>query len=194
MPKENAEEKLLKIMQKSEQTPVAAPAVPLAKKKTAFIFSMQALNQVLILGIVVCAAGLVYEIRSGLMLINREFNVSGDTKIPNAIAQITLPPGRDAQYYLEQVAARNIFRPTDAQAGGKTSGVQSLAKRLAKYKLVGVAWLDLPETASIMIEDTEQKTSSFLKQGEQLEGVTVKTIYTDRAVFGYENEETTIKL
>ena len=65
---------------------------------------------------------------------------------------------------------------------------------MSKYKLVGIAWLDLPETASIMIEDTHKKETFFLKQGEQLEGVTVKTIYTDRAVFSHENEETTIKL
>ena len=65
---------------------------------------------------------------------------------------------------------------------------------MSKYKLVGIAWLDLPETASVMIEDTQKNETFFLKQGEQLEGVTVKTIYTDRAVFSHENEETTIKL
>ncbi len=69
-----------------------------------------------------------------------------------------------------------------------------MAQLMSKYKLVGIAWLDLPETASIMIEDTQKKETFFLKQGEQLEGVTVKTIYTDRAVFSHENEETTIKL
>jgi hypothetical protein len=65
---------------------------------------------------------------------------------------------------------------------------------MSRYKLVGIAWLDLPETACIMIEDTRKNETLFLKQGEQLEGVTVKTIYTDRAVFSHENEETTIKL
>jgi len=45
-----------------------------------------------------------------------------------------------------------------------------------------------------MIEDTQKNETYFLRQGEQLEGVTVKTIYTDRAVFSHENEEMTIKL
>ena len=57
-----------------------------------------------------------------------------------------------------------------------------------------MAWLDLPESASIMIEDSQTKTTYFLKTGEKLEDVTIKTIYTDRVVFSYENEETTIKL
>ncbi|MBI4309947.1 MAG: hypothetical protein HY591_06410 [Candidatus Omnitrophica bacterium] len=194
MRQESAEEKLLKMMQKPGIPQAAAQPASSGNKKTAFVFSMQALNRVLILGIVVCAAGLVYEMRSGLMLMNKEFNFSDDLKTPKAIAEIVFPSARDAKYYLDKVNARNIFRPVDAQAGGKGPGVQTLARRLAKYKLVGVAWLDLPETASIMIEDIEHKTTHFLRQGEQLEGVTVKTIYTDRAVFGYENEETTIKL
>jgi hypothetical protein len=65
---------------------------------------------------------------------------------------------------------------------------------MSGYKLVGIAWLDLPETASVMINDTKKNKILFLKKGEQLEGITVKTIYTDRAVFSRDNEETTIKL
>ena len=194
MAKESAEEKLLKMMQKPGTAQIAAPAASSGSKKTAFVFSMRALNRILMLGMVLCAAALVYEMRCGLTLINKEFDFSPDLKAPKAIAEIALPSAKDAKYYLDKVSARNIFRPMDAQSGGKASGVQTLAKRLAKYKLVGVAWLDLPQTASIMIEDSANKTTYFLKQGEQLEGVTVKTIYTDRAVFGYENEETTIKL
>ena len=76
----------------------------------------------------------------------------------------------------------------------KRRPVQGLVEQMAKYKLVGISWLDLPETASVMIEDMQKNKTFFLKQGEQLEGVTVKAIYTDRAVFSHENEETTIKL
>jgi len=52
----------------------------------------------------------------------------------------------------------------------------------------------LPETASIMLNDTKKNKIIFLKVGEQLEGITVKTIFMDRAVFSYEDEQTTIKL
>ena len=194
MAKETAEQKLLKMMQKSG-TPGAVVASKPVASKFAFVFSMRTLNQVLMIVIIVCIVGLAYEMRSGSSLLNAEINFSDDVKAPNAIAAIALPSGKDVKYYLDKVNSRNIFHPYDGQSSGKAAPVvQNLAKRLSKYKLVGVAWLDLPETASIMIEDTTNKTTHFLKQGEQLEGVMVKTIYTDRAVFSYEHEETTIKL
>ena len=49
-------------------------------------------------------------------------------------------------------------------------------------------------TTGYLEDDAVPCMMLFLKKGEQLEGVTVKTIYTDRAVFSNENEETTIKL
>ncbi len=190
MSKETAEEKLLKMMQK----PAAAnaPNAPRNRKKP-FTFSMRTLNQILLLGIVFCVVALLYEMRQGQTLMRTEIDFSDDSKTRGSIADIALPSSREAKYYLQKINARNIFRPYEAQTG-KSSAAPTLAKRLSKYKLVGVAWLDLPETASIMIEDTTTNATYFLKQGEKLEGVTVKTIYTDRAVFRYENEETTIKL
>ena len=155
---------------------------------------MQQLNQLLFIGIMVCAVALVLEARSGVALINQSVDFSAQAKGPVKASEVTFPIAKDARYYLDQVNGRNIFKPYDAQAVKTASGSVTLANRLSKYKLVGVAWLDLPETASVMIEDTQTKQTYFLKQGEQLEGVTVKTIYTDRAVFSYEHEETTIKL
>ena len=192
MAKETAEQKLLKMMQKTSGA-APAPAVKAANKNN-FVFSMRTLNQILMLGIVVCAVGLVYELQSGSNMLKHDIDLSEDTKNSTAIASIALPSSKDVKFYLNKISTRNIFRPYDAQAAKGAAVQQNLAKRLSKFKLVGVAWLDLPETASIMIEDTANKTTYFLKQGEQLEGVTVKTIYTDRVVFGYENEETTIKL
>jgi hypothetical protein len=94
---------------------------------------------------------------------------------------------------LRQINERDIFKPYVPKIARKAA-IQGLVQLMSRYKLVGIAWLDLPETACIMIEDTRKNETLFLKQGEQLEGVTVKTIYTDRAVFSHENEETTIKL
>ena len=98
---------------------------------------------------------------------------------------------KDLAYYLDQVNLRNMFRPYE---GKEKVGEQGLAQKMSKYKLVGIAWLDLPETASVMIEDTQSGMTYFLKEGEKLDDVTIKTIYTDRMVLTYENEEITIKL
>ncbi len=191
MAKETAEQKLLKMMQKGGDS-VAAKSTS-KSRKLSLSFNIGMVNQLLIVGILVCLVLLVMEMRSGFSLLNQTVDFTDDAKVAQNIGDAALPTGNNVDYYLDQINSRNIFKPYEAQTTAAASE-QSLGKRLSKYKLVGVAWLDLPETASIMIEDTQNKQTYFLKQGEQLEGVTVKTIYTDRAVFSYENEETTIKL
>lgn len=193
MAKETAEEKLLKMLQKSG-APVAAAAVKApAKKKASFALSIQTVNQLLLVGIVVAVVALVLQMRNGVALLNKDVDLTSDIQ-SSSIAEIALPSTNSVSFYLDKISARNIFKPFDAQVTTASSAPVGIAAKVAKYKLVGVAWLDLPETASAMIEDTATKQTYFLKQGEQIEGVTVKTIYTDRVVLGDENEETTIKL
>ncbi len=195
MAKETAEQMLLKKL-KGAGAPVAASAksVKPAAKKFNLTFSIAQLNQLLLLSIIVCIAGLLMELRSGKTLLGQTVDFSDQGKKAPLIADIALPSSNAAEYYLEQVTARNIFKPFEAQSTVKALVNEGLAAKLSKFKLVGVAWLDLPETASVMIEDPQTKATYFLKVGEQLEGVTIKTIYTDRVVFSYENEEMTIKL
>ena len=191
MPKESAEEKLLKMMQKTPPSVAAKSSSP--KKKIKFAFSIGTLNTLLFLGILLCIAALVFEMRSGISLLNQAVEFPEESKTDASLSDIALPSTPSAGYYLQKVNERNIFKPYVAKAAQKAA-VQGLTQRMSKYRLVGISWLDLPETASVMIEDTQNNKTYFLKQGEQLEGVTVKTIYTDRAVFSHENEETTIKL
>lgn len=194
MAKESAEEKLLKMMQKSSPSVAAKPsATGSFKKKFKLTFSIGALNMLLFLGIIACIIALGLEMRSGYSLLNQAVEFPRESKTDASMSDIALPSTPTVDYYLQKISERNIFKPFVPKVAQKAA-IQGLAQLMSKYKLVGVAWLDLPETATIMIEDTQKNETYFLKQGEQLEGVTVKTIYTDRAVFSHENEETTIKL
>jgi hypothetical protein len=194
MAKESAEEKLLKMMQKSASSVAVKPSAPAPfKKKFKFSFSITTLNTILFLGILACIIALVFEMRSGFSLLNQAVEFPRESKPDAALSDIALPSTPTADYYLQKINERNIFKPYVAKVA-KAAAIQGLVQQMSKFKLVGIAWLDLPETATIMIEDTQKKETLFLKQGEQLEGVTVKAIYTDRAVFSHENEETTIKL
>jgi len=132
--------------------------------------------------------------RSGFSMLHQVVEFPAESKTGVSLSDIALPSLQSADYYLQKINERNIFKPYVPKTVKKAAVPGGLVQLMSKYKLVGIAWLDLPETASIMIEDTQKKETYFLKQGEQLEGVTVKTIYTDRAVFSHENEETTIKL
>ena len=205
MAKESAEEKLLKMMQKPSGSVGDKPAGDLAKttagaakpaapkKKISFSVSIAAINIILFLGILICIAALVWEMRSGFALLNQSVEFPVESKTSVSLSDIALPSAQSADYYLQKVNERNIFKPFVPKVVAKAAA-HGLAAEMNKYRLVGISWLDLPETASIMIEDKEKKQTFFLKQGEQLDGVTVKTIYTDRVVFSHENEETTIKL
>jgi len=194
MARESAEEKLLKMMQKTSPSVAgksSAGASP--KKKFKFSFSIGIVNTVLFLGIIACLIYLVLEMRSGFSLISQAVEFPSESKTGSTLSDIALPSAQNADYYLQQINERDIFKPYVPKTVAKAAA-QGLVQEMSRFKLVGIAWLDLPETASVMIEDTQKNETYFLKQGEQLEGVTVKTIYTDRAVFSHENEETTIKL
>ncbi len=191
MSKESAEEKLLKMMQKPG-SPVAAKRPLPPSKKFKFSFSITTLNTFLFIGIVVCILALAYEMKSGFSLLNQPVKFSVEPKT-DAASDTALPSMPSADYYLQKISERDIFKPYVPKTA-KAAAMEGLTHQMSRYKLVGIAWLDLPETASVMLEDKEKHTMYFLKQGEQLEGVTVKAIYTDRAVFSHENEETTIKL
>lgn len=198
MAKETAEQKLLKILEASGKMPASAPASNASKApvKSAikFRFSVQMLNAILLIGVVVCLAVLGLEIQSGSQLLSKQVDFDVNTSVIRAGDVAELKP-KDIAYYAQKIGVRNIFKPFEKEQLDKASATKpNLAQKLSKYKLVGVAWLDLPESASVMVEDTTNGMTFFLREGEKLDDVTIKTIYTDRAVFGYENEEITIKL
>ncbi len=195
MAKETAEQKLLKALQKKTASPdISTTKNPNSSKGFNFSFSILDLNKFLFLGIVISIVVLVLQLRSGMALLNKKMDYSDEIKTNSYQRDARLPEAKALKIYTDSFGNRNIFRPYDINLGKATQAQPNLAKRFSKYKLVGVAWLDLPESASIMIEDMQSKTTYILKTGEKLEGVTIKTIYTDRVVFSYENEETTIKL
>jgi hypothetical protein len=195
MAKETAEQKLLKILESSGQIPkTAAPRKGRPPMKMQF--SVKMLNGLLILGIIACVVVLGLEFQSGSALVSRQMSFSPDASVPPRSLDITMSKPKDIAYYARKISERNIFKPYEKEVLDKTNVPvkPTLAKKLSKYKLVGVAWLDLPESASVMFEDTATGTTLFLREGEKLDDVTIKAIYTDRAVLGYENEEITIKL
>lgn len=194
MAKETAEQKLLKILETSGKGSVSAKS-SVSHSGAKFRFSVQMLNGLLIMGVLVCLAVLGLEIQSGNQLLAKQvdFNAGAMGVRGGEIAEQKV---KDLSYYTQKINMRNIFKPYEKEQLDKVNvgAKPNLARKMSKYKLVGVAWLDLPESASVMVEDTTNGLTYFLREGEKLDDVTIKTIYTDRAVFGYENEEMTIKL
>ncbi|MBF0123134.1 MAG: hypothetical protein HQL21_06995 [Candidatus Omnitrophica bacterium] len=198
--KESAEEKLLKIIEvtKKAQGPAsgAGPSSGAAKRSGRFVLSTRKINFLLIVGAIASLLFLGYEFNGGVSLLAQDVNISVDGQGSRGAPNIFAQQVRNFSYYLEQINSRNIFKPYEKITTGTevTSAKAALEKRMSKYKMVGVAWLDTPESATVMIEDTSNRMTHFLREGEKIEDVTVKTIYTDRVVLSYANEEMVIKL
>ncbi|MBF0330548.1 MAG: hypothetical protein HQL17_01320 [Candidatus Omnitrophica bacterium] len=199
--KETAEEKLLKIIEATKKAKGGASSAPVAvaaarPSSLQLLLSPQHINMALIAAVLAGFLFLVYQIKSGVSLLNEDVMISTDASAPQANDAQSLPAIKDVVYYLDKISARNIFQPYEKKAdeGVSTAGDTALKGRLAKYKLVGVAWLDVPESATVMIENTSTHETRFLREGDKIDDVTVKTIFTDRVVFSYANEEMTVKL
>ncbi len=195
MAKETAEQKLLKILETSGATTKSKAVIPVKAPRRSFQFSVGMFNGILVVVILGCLAMLGYELQTGSQLLRQQVDFDLSAMGPHVDDIAGFKP-RDISFYAQKIGTRNIFKPYEKEQMDKVSvaAKPDLARKLSKYKLVGVAWLDLPESASVMVEDTTHGMTYFLREGEKLDDVTIKSIYTDRAVFGYENEEITIKL
>ncbi|MDE2028035.1 MAG: hypothetical protein KGJ11_05810, partial [Candidatus Omnitrophica bacterium] len=151
------------MMQKSSSAGAKSSAAP--KKKLGFAFSITALNSLLFLGIVACLIALGLEIRSGFSLLNQPVVFPSESRPESSLSEIALPSVPSVDYYLQQVNERNIFNPYVPKSK-HAAAAQGLSQQMSRYKLVGIAWLDLPETATAMLEDTTNNKTYFLKQGQ----------------------------
>jgi hypothetical protein len=199
--KETAEQKLLKIIEASKKAQAAASGVApsqasFKKSNRRFSFTIHQINYFLLAGAVASFIFFGYQIQSGFALLQEPVNFSVDSGVSKDPMDMFVPQMKSIAYYLDRVNTRNVFQPFEKKEAGADAptGQAALEKKMSKFKIVGIAWLDLPESATVMLEDNAAHMTHFLKEGDKIEDVFVKTIYTDRVVFGRANEEITIKL
>src|SRR5438477_393850 len=114
MAKETAEQKLLKALQKKAASTSTSPSKKSSSiKDFKFSFSIFAINRVLIVGIVLCVIFFVYQLRSGMALLNKQLNFAEDIKATPRLDESILPRNKDVKYYIDSFGNRNIFRPYD---------------------------------------------------------------------------------
>jgi type II secretory pathway component PulC len=93
-------------------------------------------------------------------------------------------------YYLNKVRTRDIFK----MAGNKTEETviskqppSSETIQLTKdLNLVGISWSEDPD---VMIEDTKEKKTYFLKRGQAIKGLKVEAVFKDKVILSHEGEE-----
>ncbi len=199
--KETAEQKLMKIIEASKKAKAAASgeaSAELAPKNSGKHFSVN-IYQFNIFLVVCMVASFIffgYEIRNGMALLQEPVSFYVDVHSSKESSRIFVPQMKSIAYYLDKMNSRNIFQPYEKKVvvDNVVSLKAAFEKKMSKFRIVGIAWLDVPESATVMLEDTSTHMTHFLKEGDKVEDVIVKTIYTDRVVFTRANEEITIKL
>lgn len=163
-------------------------------------FGIREVNKILFVAVLVMAAVFSTGMIRGLQTAHQtiDFKQPQPVKVP---AENLLPQFADIQRYISAVSLRNIFNPFEkkevaAQAvdSKPVAAAARVFERTKALKLVGVSWLDTPETASAMVENTGSGVTYFLRAGEQVNGVTIEAIYADSVVLEFDGERMELKL
>ncbi len=102
---------------------------------------------------------------------------------------------KTAAYYLEKARGRDIFSMTK-----KTATVMDLMRKATPSRaseavkhlvLVGISWSGDPD---VMIEDTKDKRTFFLKKGQLIDNqIKVEAVFKDRVILSYGGEEVELR-
>lgn len=123
-------------------------------------------------------------------VINKRYNIEKITAAVSSVpAQLprsqAIEDFKPEQFYIAEVAKRDIFHPVGTNLKVETG--KSTLKELTKdFSLAGIYQGEYPEA---MIEDKNAKKTYFLKAGDEIKGIKVKSILKDGVILQYGEEE-----
>jgi len=160
-------------------------------------FGPREVNRVLVLAVAIAVFLAFSSFFSGMKMLKQKVDFSIEAKAVQNEGAI-IPPTKSIALYLNNIKTRNIFLPFEKKEVALEDTLLPEARNITAMvkdlKLVGISWLDSPESASAMIEDTKTGNTYFLKQGDNVNDLTIKSIFADRIVLSYQGEELAIKL
>ena len=167
-------------------------------QKQAIAFGLKEFNQILIVAVVVVLIFFVMDFSNGLKSVNRELEVPFARPLSDLNENI-IPEPKSVDDYLVVVERRNIFQPFEKkEAEEKMALVPKETRRVVEQtkdlKLVGISWLDTPESASALIENTQSGMTYFLRAGDKVNEVTVLKIFADCVIVNFEGEDLKLNL
>lgn len=160
-------------------------------------FGLKQLNMVLIVLIIMASLSLGFFYQSEAKHMDQAIDFSKDIKSSDVTGALGIVPQYEPlTSFLEVLLTRNIFRPYEKKVEGLEDvapGLQKIATKVKSFKLVGISWLDTPDSASIMVEDANG-TTLFLKEQDTVSDVSIKKIFADRVIFAYQDQEMEVRL
>lgn len=161
-------------------------------------FGVRAINKILIVAAAFFCLTFIISIARGIRAADRPVEFDRPESILFSSDQL-LPIIPELQKYISVFSFRNIFHPYEKKEVVEKKGdlprlPQQLSEKTKSLKLVGISWLDTPESASAMVENTGNGITYFLYSGEKVNGVTVKTIYADSVLLELNGDQMELKL
>ena len=161
-------------------------------------FSIREVNKLLVVVVMVAAVFFISSITGGMREAGRIVSFDHSESVPFSVKTL-LPVISKLEKYVSAVSFRNIFHPFEKKAvvseeAGTVQAPAQIVEKTKNLKLVGISWLDTPESASAMIEGTDSGITYFLRSGEKVNGLTVKMIYADSVVLELNGQQMELKL
>ncbi len=160
-------------------------------------FGLKQVNTLLVILIVLACLGLVGVYRSETSILHGELDFAKGVKSSKGVSSFDpIPQYAPLTSFLDVVLERNIFRPYEKKevvVVSAPTGKEKITAKMQDLKLVGISWLDTPDSASAMIE-LKTGMTVFLREGERAEEVLVKKIFADRVIFTYQDQEMEVRL
>ena len=166
------------------------------------VFGLKSLNILLLVLIVIIGILFIFSFSSNLK--HSQKNIIFESPEGVVIGGGDLfPTFKKLSDYVQVISRRNIFQPWEEKIEEEVielpielQGLDAIISRTEDLKLVGISWLDTPDTASAMIENTVSGVTYFLQIGEKIKGVDVmvEAIYADSIVVSFNGEEMEMKL
>ena len=166
--------------------------------------SIQGINKIFVFCAFILVIYLLADIIGPIITLDKMPVLTADFTPPGAQDEIISEAAsllKKGPYYSGKVRSRNIFKfaalapkaskekSDAAPQKKKTSEIAELVKDL---KLVGISWSDDPD---VMIENTKNNVTYFLKRGQIINNKKVKIVgvFKDKIILRYKEEEVELK-
>lgn len=159
---------------------------------------LREINHLLLAVIALGVLFLVFDFSRGVKYADQEIAYTVKSK-STANLENLIPTVKDIAQYVQVVSRRNIFQPYEkkeevVEVPKSPEEMRRIHERAKDLKLVGISWLDSAESASALIENKNSGVTYFLRQGETINGVSIKKIFADSVILTADGDDLKLNL
>lgn len=166
-------------------------------KEQSGLIQVKTINQFLVSGCIIFALVILGNAFFQMNVVSRDFLSRFDLS-QKKMADLLVGGTHDISQLFTGEPPRNVFAPYVEQAAANQAVSSDMALKLIEMmktlKLAGISYFEGDASRTFcMIEDIQKNITTFLKQGESFNGLTVKEIKPDSVILTLGSEELEIR-